>query len=244
MRALRAVAVHAIGWFGLAALTAGCGQDPADQEYYAALRGEETGMGREGQIEHIDRAIALAPDRAHYYETRAIYKIDLKQFDRARSDIDRDIELLPRPYAYFLRGLVSCQMGEIERSLADFDTAIAQQPANTQFYRGRSLARAGTGNVAGALADAEHLVSAVPQQAESYYVRGVALSLLDRHAEAVADFDRAATIRPELVYVVEARVRSLERLGDTARVQADREALVRLREEHSRCALCRDPFRY
>jgi tetratricopeptide (TPR) repeat protein len=228
----------------LALLIAGCGRDAADQEYFAALRGEETGMTREEQVAHLDRAISLAPRRAYYYETRAIYHIDLKQFDRARTDLDRDLELAPRPYAWFLRGLVSCQLGEMARSLADFDTAIARQPVNTQFYRGRSLARAATGDAVGALADAEHLVAERPQQGESFYARGVALGLLGRDREAVADFDRASAIRPELVYVVEARAQALARMGEDARARADREAGVRLRAEQSGCAPCLDPFRY
>jgi tetratricopeptide (TPR) repeat protein len=137
-------AITLIRLAGLAALAAGCGSDEAEREYLAMLRGDETGMSPAERLAHLDRAISLAPGRAHYYETRAVYWIDLRQFDRARSDLDRDIELLPRPYAYYLRGLATCQSGEIARSLSDFDTAIAGQPDNTQFYRGRSLARAAT----------------------------------------------------------------------------------------------------
>jgi tetratricopeptide (TPR) repeat protein len=87
-------------------------------------------------------------------------------------------------------------------------------------------------------------VSTAPQQGESYYARGTALALVGRDREAVADFDRAAAIRPELAYVVEARARSHERLGDAVRAQADRDDFERLRDEHSGCALCLDPFRY
>jgi tetratricopeptide (TPR) repeat protein len=226
------------------ALVAGCGHDAADRDYMAALRGEEEGMTRQQQIALIDRAIAHAPRRAWYYETRAVYYIDLKQFERAMADLDRDIELQARPYAYFLRGLATCQAGEVARSLADFDTAIARQPINHQFYRGRSLARSATGDVVGALEDAEHLVKNVPQQAESWHARGVALALLGRDADAIDDFDHAARLRPELVYVVESRLRSLERLGEVDRAQADRAALVHLHAEHDGCAMCLDPFRY
>jgi len=228
----------------LALAVAGCAVDPAEREYTAALRGEETGMSRVQQIAHLDRAIQLAPRRAYYYETRAIYRIDLRQFGRAHADLDRDVELVPRPYAYFLRGLVACEAGDAAASLADFDRAIQGQPANTQFYRGRSLARSATGDVTGALEDAEHLVKMAPQQAESFYARGVANALQGHDAEAVTDFDRAARMRPELVYVVEARAGSLERLGDATRAQADRSALERLRSERSGCAACLDPFRY
>jgi tetratricopeptide (TPR) repeat protein len=223
---------------------AGCGHDPADREYFEALRGEETGMTREQQIVHIDRAIQMAPARSYYYETRAVYEIDLRRFDRALEDLDRDVQLSDRPYARFLRGLVRCQAGDVSSSLADFDAAIAAQPANTQFYRGRSLARAASGDAAGALDDAEHLVTTAPQMAESFYARGVALSRLGRDREAIADFDRAMRIRPELVYPIEARAAAYQRLGDSRRADEDGRAAEAQRMEHNGCAACLDPFRY
>jgi len=222
----------------------GCGRDVADREYFAELDGEEKGMTRETQIAHMDRAIRLAPERGFYYDTRGGYYIDLRQFERARRDLDRSIELAPRPYAYFIRGLASCQAGEVARALADFDTAIAQQPENGQFYRGRSLARAATGDAVGALQDALSLVAVLPQQGESYYARGVARALWGHDVEAVADFDRALSIRPELVYVIEARAKAHERIGDLAHARADHDAAEQLRVEKSGCAPCLDPFRY
>src|SRR5262249_27682514 len=193
---------------GLAAVllaAAGCGHDAADREYFAALRGEETGMTREEQIAHIDRAVILVPTRASYYETRAIYRIDLRQYDRAHADMDRAIALVDAPYLRFLRALVTCELGDCAGSLADFDEAIARQPANAQFYRGRSLARARVGDARGALADADHLVTTAPQMAESHYARGVALAGLGRTREALPEFDRATSIRPDLGDVLDAR---------------------------------------
>jgi len=220
------------------------GHDRADREYFAALRGEEEGMTREQQISHLDQAILLAPRRASLYETRAGYWVDLRRFDRALPDFDRGIELLDRPYARFRRGLALCQDGQIERSLGDFDTAIAGQPSNFQFYRGRSLARAAIGDGQGALADAQRLVAGLPQQAESYHARGVALEQLGREREALEDFDRAAAMRPELVYVVEAQSRALDRIGDHEGARLSQDAAARLRLEQSGCAACLDPFRY
>ena len=229
-------------FFLLLARCAGCGPDHADQEYIAALRGDETGMAREEQIAHVTRAIALAPRRASYYETRAGYWIALGDYDRAFSDMNKSIELVPRPYAYFYPGMALCQVGAFDRAIQDFDIAITRQPENTQFYRGRSLARAAPRNALGALEDPKHLVGVVPQQAESYYARGVALALLQRDREAVRDFDRAAEMRPELVYVIETRLAVLERLGETERAAVDRDTFERLRAEKSGCPSCLDPF--
>jgi tetratricopeptide (TPR) repeat protein len=235
-----ALAALVAGAFALA----GCGHDRADREYLIALDGEEKGMTREEQIAHMDRAILLAPHRAYYYETRAGYRVDLRQFDAARADLDRAIALLDRPYARFMRGLVSCQVGEFKRSLADFDNAIARDPKNTQFYRGRSLARAASGNAMGALEDAERQVRDAPQRAESFYCCGVARALLGRERDAIADFDRAAEIRPELVYVIETRARVLEQVGEQERARADMAAAAAARVEQGGCAQCLDPFRY
>jgi len=118
-----------------------CAQDPAEAEYFRALRGEETGMGRAKQLAHIERAIALQPGRAWYWETHAIYSIDVRDYETAAADLNEAVRLADRPYLRHLRGLVACQRGKYESSLEDFDRAIAGQPKNTQFYRGRSLAR-------------------------------------------------------------------------------------------------------
>src|SRR5215510_5429033 len=106
---------------------AGCTHDPAEREYIEALRGEETGMSRQMQIAHIDRAIAQAPDRAHYWETRGIYHIDLREFAAAIADLDRAIVLRERPYLRFLRGLALCEYGKFDRGLQDLEAAVAAE---------------------------------------------------------------------------------------------------------------------
>ena len=221
-----------------------CSADQAEQEYFAALRGEEEGMSREEQLAHIERAIALEPRRASYWETHAIYSIDLRRFPAASADLDSAIELTDRPYLRFLRGLVACQRGEFEASLADFDLAIAGQPQNAQFYRGRSLARSKVGRFRDALMDAERLKAMVPQQGETHYALGVALTGLGRLDEAVRAFDESLRRRPELIYPLHARSAVYRRLGDPLRASADLEAADRMARERSGCAPCEDPFRY
>jgi tetratricopeptide (TPR) repeat protein len=226
------------------ALVTACGPDPAQREYLAALKGEESGMTREEQITHVDRAIALAPRRAEYYETRGTYLIDLQRWVPARQDLDRSIGLRDRPYARFLRGLAACELGLFDAAVADFDTAIARDPGNAQFYRGRALAKATKGDPSGALRDAEHLLQLAPQQAESHYARGVALLALGRDRDAVPEFDAALRIRPELAYVFEARALAHERLDLAEQAAADRAAFVEVTERQRNCAPCRDPYRY
>ena len=225
-------------------VSAGCALEPAEREYMEALKGEETGMSRQTQIAHIDRAIAQAPDRPHYWETRGIYHIDLREFPAAIADLDRAIALGDRPYLRFLRGLAWCQAGEFERGLQDLEAAVAAQPTNTQFYRGRGLARVEVGHPQAALADGEQLVQVEPHVATSFYVRGKARAALGRHDEAIADFTEAIRLRPELVYPLIARSESYARIGSSRRAEEDRNAANQAVRDHKLCGPCVDPFRY
>jgi tetratricopeptide (TPR) repeat protein len=236
--------VPLLGSAFLALLLVSCARDPAEREYLAALRGEETGMGRTEQLARIERAIALQPGRAAYRETHAIYSIDLRRFDRAAADLDTAIQLADRPYLRFLRGLVSCQRHAYEASLEDFDTAIAAQPGNAQFYRGRSLARSRVGRYGEALEDAKKLLSMAPQQGETYYAVGVALVGLGDVREAIGAFDESLRRRPELIYPLRERAAAYSSLGDTLHAVADFAELIRKKMGDSACAPCVDPFRY
>jgi len=235
-------------WLSCAALLAftlastAC-HDAADTEYFAALRGDEDGSTYDQRIDHLDRAIALAPDRAQYWESRATLRMDARAFDQALADLDQAIALGDRPYLRFLRGLVRCQQGECEAGVSDFDRAVAEQPGNAQFYRGRALARLAVGRVNEALDDGEHLVRLAPQVGTSYYARGAALAALGRHAEAIRDFSEALRRMPELVYPLAARADAYDAVADAARAAADREAEALKRRARARCAYCVDPFR-
>ena len=236
--------VHRRSWAWLVLLlsASSCSMDPAERDYYAALRGEETGMTRREQLALIESAIEQGPKRVAYRETHAIYSIDVHDFARAAADLDTAIQLADRPYLRYLRGLVSCQRGEYAASLSDFDKAIAGQPKNAQFYRGRSLARSAVGRYEEAFEDAEQLRRMVPQQGETYYARGVALAGLGRPREAVEAYDEALRIRPELVYPLRARAGAREALGDTLLAGQDRQSAAE--KERDAIAPALDPFRY
>jgi tetratricopeptide (TPR) repeat protein len=231
----------------IAALLSGpvsCAQDPAEAEYFTALRGEETGMGRRQQLAHVERAIALQPGRAWYWETHAIYSIDVQDYETAAADLNEAVRLGDRPYLRHLRGLVACERGRYESSLADFDRAIAGQPKNSQFYRGRSLARSRVGRLQDALADARKLVEMVPQQGETWYALGEALTGLGRYGEAIHAYDESLRRRPELIYPLRGRAEAYRRMGDERRAESDLEEAARREREGSTYAAVLDPFRY
>ena len=224
-------------------LAAACGRDAADREYFAVLEAEKTETTPIAErIPHLDRAIAIAPDRAIYWEKRGEYEAALRDLAAAEADLDHAIELGDRPYLRFVRGMIRCRSGRCAESLADFDLAIGEQPMNAQFYRGRALARVAAGQLAAGLADAQHLLELAPQNAESLYVRGAALAALGRFEDALADFDETLRRRPELVYPLFARATAHERMGNAGQAAEDR-AAARARSETG-CGVCLDPLHF
>jgi tetratricopeptide (TPR) repeat protein len=220
---------------------AGCGRDAADRHYSAALEGADRGAPLEEQLRHVERAIATKP-RAPYYQLRAGYRWSLGDLPGAELDYDVAIGLADQPYLRFERANLIASRGEPARALPDYDLAIAGQPGNVQYYRGRALARAALGRGAEALADAEHVLARLPQQAESWHARGVARLALGRAREAVADFDHALRERPELAYVWSARADAHERLGDLQHAASDRARAVQVAEQQAGCGVCRRPY--
>lgn len=216
--------------------------DEAERELMAFLRGDEDGSTDAERQAHIDRAIELAPDRARYFEVRAIFRIDHHDNAGAMSDLDTAISLEDRPYLRYLRGLTLCHRGEHARAVADFDHAIALTPDNTQFYRGRGLALIAVGRPADALLDADRMIRDAPQWGEPYFVRGEALRTLGRNAEAILAYDEALRRRPDLVYAWRARADAEDELGDAARALADREEAARRVPTSHPPGL--DPYRY
>jgi tetratricopeptide (TPR) repeat protein len=227
------------------ALTAACGRDAADREYFAVLAMEKTESAPIAtRIPHFDHAIALAPGRVAYWEKRGEYRASAGDLPGAESDLDRAIVLADRPYLRFVRGLIRCRAGRCAESLADLDQAIAAQPENAQLYRGRALARSRAGQPEAALADAERLLALAPANAEHRYVRGAALAALDRCAEAIADFDETLRARPELVFPLAARAACHERLGHADEAASDRAAARARTDAGSGCGVCFDPLHF
>ena len=162
----------------------------------------------------------------------------------AISDLDYAIALADRPYLRYLRGMVRCQARDYQAALPDFDTAIAGQPENAQFYRGRSLARSEVNDLVGAMQDAERLVALVPQRATSYFARGRVLAARGEFEAAIGDFTLAHNMRPELAYPVAARAACYELLGNDDRAAEDRVLAEGIAGGYSDCSVFRDPFRW
>ena len=211
---------------------AGCGSDEAQREANAAAELQDHGGPLEEQIAHLDRAIALAPERAYYWESRAGLYMSLCDNAQALADIDRAVELADRPYLRFKRGLILCRSGRFAEALPEFDMAIGQQPENGQFYRGRALARLALGKAEAAQEDTTVLSLLSPGNIYNYYVRGAVLVALMRYDEAVIDLDRSVAMQSDAIYPLRARAECLDHLGHPLLAAVDREQADKLERMH------------
>ena len=229
----------------LVVFTIACGRDEADRLYFEALQGDKVGKPCEELIGLVDRAIALEPDRASYYQHRAGYRIGLGNLAGAKADLDRAITLTDQPYLRYERAIVACKSGRCADALPDLDAAITAQPDNTQFYRVRAIARVAAGMPEKALEDGERMVVQMPQHGESYYARGIARLALGHGPQALADLDTTLKLRPDLVYPLVSRAEAYQKMGDSARAAADRAEAARRSEGDGGCrgcGVCSDPL--
>ncbi len=216
----------------------GCGYDEAQREASAAAEIADHGGPLEEQLAHLDRAIEIAPERAYYWESRAGLYMSLCDNAQALADIDRAVELADRPYLRFKRGLILCRSGRFAEALPEFDMAIGQQPENSQFYRGRALARLALGEAEAAHEDTTVLSRLSPHNIYNYYVRGAVLVALARYDEALIDLDRSVAMLSDAIYPLRARAECLHHLGHPLLAAVDREQADKLESLYGRDHWC------
>jgi tetratricopeptide (TPR) repeat protein len=90
------------------------------------------------------------------------------------------------------------QQGDLTAALADFDRALALDPAHAATYVARGQARKEVGDLQGARADFDRAVehAAPPQLAAAYHGRGGVRVLENDFVGALADYDRALALAP------------------------------------------------
>jgi tetratricopeptide (TPR) repeat protein len=178
-----------------------------------------------GALADFNRAIALHPSYAEAYGNRGIARQEIAhqrnpirprafidhdlpapvRSDMADviADFDRAVELTPRPAAapaYHNRGAARQLQGDLAGALADFNEALAIDPAHSPTYANRGTAHKALGDLTAARADLDRAVELTPRAtaAAAYHNRGGVRVLQNDFAGAVADYNIALEIDPDL----------------------------------------------
>ncbi len=141
--------------------------------------------------------IAQAEDDVASLVASAKKKISKGDYQGARVDLNKAIELSPRDHRLFaLRGIVYSALERYERAIQDYDTAISLDPQNALYYDLRGQANLGIKQYEAAIADYTRIIELDPSSSKSYIKRGQAYQASGNAEKAVADFNKAVALNP------------------------------------------------
>jgi len=132
-------------------------------------------FSRQDRLDDINKAIELAPDKAHYYQLRAlIYSTNERKhiyevgcdLDKSIADYDRAIELRPDdPILWIKRGSAKREVGYyVMDYLPDFDEAVRLDPENIEALKARASGRMMLADFKGAKKDYERVLEINPEE--------------------------------------------------------------------------------
>jgi Tfp pilus assembly protein PilF len=139
------------------------------------------------------------------------------------------------------RGQALAKSAKTEEALAEFDTALALDPYNTQALMGRGLIYQGQYQHQQAIEDFTAANGLAPQRVEPLLARATSYLAIDKAKEAAADLDEAVQADPNSAVAWTTRGEAYEKLGDKAKAAASysRAVALRPRDETARSGLAR-----
>jgi predicted O-linked N-acetylglucosamine transferase (SPINDLY family) len=167
----------------------------------------------------FDRVLALRPNEAGIWYSRADALLSLNRFGEALASYDRALQVrswTPPPQLWFNRGLAFFAVQRFAEALYDFDRAAGLDPEDREVHMHRAAALNCLGRYRDALAAIERFLESVPDHADALVTKGLSLFSLGSVAEALACYDRALATNPDCI---EARVNRGGVLGDLKRFQ-------------------------
>ena len=107
------------------------------------------------------------------------------------------IEKYPGSLAYNNRGAAYGDRGKMDQAIADFNSAIEQDPKFAKPYNNRGLANMTLGNANGALADFSMAIALDGKNYDAFNNRGILYVYSNELDKAVADFSTALVIKAD-----------------------------------------------
>ncbi len=122
---------------------------------------------------------ATDPDAAGAAANAGNQASQRQDWDTAIREFSRAIELAPSGVYYSLRGDVYWRAGKLEEALADYDQAVALDPANPDGYFGRGRVQKDRGESAAAASDFQQFLDLKPDDSANAGIREQAQQWLD-----------------------------------------------------------------
>ena len=142
----------------------------------------------------------MKENKIEYYFNEGVKKYNAKDFEGAKVDFTKAIELDPNfVAAYTNRGFAKHILKEFEGAKEDFTKAIELDPNLVEAFISRGLAKQGSEDFKGAVEDYTKAIELNPNKSELfniYFFRGFAQSKLNKNIEAIEDYTNAIELDP------------------------------------------------
>ena len=182
-------------------------------------------------LAHIDASLRLAASadkqvRSEMYLTRGSILAGLEKQEESLRDLQQALALtvLPLQQAeiHYLMGYVGEEQKRYRFALAEYNQALALDPAHWRAYFNRGMLRRDyQEDVPGALADLEQAARLQPDVAVVYYNRAGLYARLKKNAQALADYIRAIDLDPHNGAYYYGRARVYWMLGQWTQAEQD-----------------------
>jgi tetratricopeptide (TPR) repeat protein len=144
-----------------------------------------------GAIAKFDEAIIKNPKNGEAFFFRAKAEIELKQFDKAMTDLDLAIKLDTRQSLYYYyRGKLYSDSGKQDLAIADFNSAIDLKNDFPDAYNYRGVAKAILQKHKEAIDDYDIGIKGNPAYAIIYYNKGTSQAALKDYQGAIVTFTK------------------------------------------------------
>ncbi len=208
---------------------------PRDAALHALLARTALALQRDEQARaEAQRVEALAPDSAEAHFLRAFFLggRDPDQLATALAEARRATELDPQRGRYWrLLGTLHLQRQQPAEARAALERALALEPDNAQALFLSGLLAEDEGRADAALLAFEKASRVAPDFVLAHTHAGRHLQDARRNEAALEHFQRAAALAPRDWRIRERLVQVHQALGNTARRDAEREALLALHRE-------------
>lgn len=151
-----------------------------------------------GAVTTFSRALANDPDNVDALLGRSAAHLNLGNYNAARNDLERLVELAPNERAVFYNyGILEEADGNLELALDYYERAIELDPTYAPAYYGRASVQYSNGNYVGTVAS---LNAALQRDFNNlpllYNLRGRAYIELNNTQTAINDFEQAIELNP------------------------------------------------
>jgi Flp pilus assembly protein TadD len=165
-------------------------------------------------VAYLDRAIALHPGNARYYNLRAVGLARMNETERAAADWEMASKLMPRDAEpYVQRGVDYLLRGALADAIRAFESALANDPNHARAHSYLGGAWEQQEDLAQAFEYYDRALKLAPDDAKVHCDRSFANFRRGDHAQALNDADRAVRLQRHLGIAHAARGQALLMLG-------------------------------